>query len=62
MKCPICGTIDTIGSADSGSPIQQYCCINGHRFKIATCYKMDPPYDFDIDHYDWTAKWEPVND
>lgn len=61
MKCPICGTNDIMGSASTNSPIQQNQCINGHRFKTATCYKVDPPIDYDIDHYEWKAEWQPLN-
>ena len=61
MKCPICGTYEVMGSASTGNPIQECCCVNGHRFKIAECYKIDAPSDFDNDHYSWSAQWQPLN-
>lgn len=55
MKCPICGTYDVIGEASSNSPIAQNCCVNGHRFKTATCYQLEPPRD-----YGGKDEWPPI--
>lgn len=60
-KCPECGTSEVMLDRHSiDSPIHQYFCINGHRFKITTCYKMDPPFGFRMDA--WENEWKPVNE
>ena len=64
MRCPICGTYDINGRADTGNPISQNSCINGHRFKTAMFYKIEPSLDFnDYDNnYQWSSEWQILID